>query len=129
MPLPEIEVVDTGRLIDALGLDRDEKRYFVANKLNGIPRRRLAAVLGWKPARVAAVQVRLNRRLACQRGTLRRDDFVMRGGGDSRRPWYRDGRTYELSVLGKEFEEIMNEELNFLSNKPFTDRNVSNVSA
>lgn len=113
-------VLDRDRLFAALGLDRDERRYYLANKVSGIPRRRLAGVLNWPASRVAAIQVRLSLKLRRQRGTLCRSDFIIPRGGNSSAPFYEDGPTWCLSYLGDEFDRVMDAEK--LSIRPEDDR-------
>ena len=55
-PVPER--VDVDRLRRELRLSPDEDQYFVANRIDLIPRRRLAAHLDWEPAKCERVRFR-----------------------------------------------------------------------
>ena len=78
-PVPER--VDVDKLRRELGLSPDEDLYFVANRIDMIPRRRLAAHLGWDQAQADRVRFRVQRRIERFRLRTRShySDFVIRG--------------------------------------------------
>jgi|GEM_PF-6821450 len=103
-PLPDL-AMDWPAVWTALGLDQDEKAYLEANKLERVPRRRIAAHLKWLPTRVEAVRVRVQRKLRQIRLSTF-EDFVIRG--NSRRLSYREpAGGWALTELGPGFAEIM----------------------
>lgn len=111
-PVPEC--VDIDRLRRALKLDQDEDLYFVANRIDLVPRRRLPEYLGWDSARVDSVRKRVQRRIERLRSSkLTASDFVCRGS--SRHLWFREeigGRAvqYALAELAPSFVKILAEE-------------------
>ena len=86
--------VDWAQLVAEAGLEADEITYLTANRIQNIPRRDIAAALGWSEARVERVRRRVDRRLAQIRGKaspelpIRRE--ITADGGSSLRPFYRE---------------------------------------
>jgi hypothetical protein len=109
-PLPE--TIDMSGLLTAAGLRADERQYLWANVVDGVSRRKMDAHLGWDPAKVARVQVRLGRRLRAFRASAVSGaaDFVIRGG-NSRILSFEENiggrRCWSLAELAPDFEEVM----------------------
>lgn len=98
---------DTAGEYNIANLDHDEAELTDARR-QGVSRSRMAAHLGWDQARVARVWRRLSRRYRGQAPTPR--GAGVRGGGSSLRPWFRNGRSFELSQLDREFLDVMRRE-------------------
>jgi hypothetical protein len=96
--------VEWNEVMDALDLDRDERAYFRLNKIERIPRHRLAALLSWDAAKVAAVQRRVDRRIAA--ASTAGAGPGIRDGGSSLRPFYRTGSGWSLSRLDPTFRTV-----------------------
>jgi len=111
-PLPETIAMD--RLLTALSLDPDARRYLLANKVDGIPRRKLAGHLDWDQRTVDAVRVRLQRRLVAIRTSVNREDFVLRGNTSTHLSFQESlpsgRRCWAMTELGPGFTAILEAE-------------------
>ena len=102
--------VDLPALLEASGFTDEEQAYLLANRVARVPRRQIAAYLGWDVRRVERVARRVNRKLERivgaereQRGSSIELSFLAQ---------VRPGAQYwDLEPLGIEFAEIMAAEL------------------
>lgn len=108
------ERVDADRLLGALNLSEDERKYLEANYLDGIPRSQLAQRLGWNEPCVERVRVRLQRKIARVAGIYSREDFTLRGNSCNRLSYEEDlgngRRCWSLMPLPDCYFEIMRAE-------------------